>query len=1373
VNLHASEPPPSADSKPPQKQKTVAAGGRYQVLSGLGGGGMAVVYLVHDSETGRRLALKRPEPKGSVEQRRQTQELFAREFHTLAQLAHPRIVEVYDYAIDDQGPYYTMELLDGGDLQALVPADYRRVCAIARDVCSGLSLLHSRRIVHRDISPRNIRCTTDGTAKLIDFGAMTPMGPTKELVGTPVYCAPEVLNMQPLDARTDLYALGGTLYYALTGHHAYPVRDFAALPNAWRFGIARPSELVPGIPEALDALVLDLLQLDPDNRPTCAAEVMERLAAIEGRPVDEQLVVAQSYLTTPAFVGHTAELARIRTKTLRAMRKRGSTALVEGTSGVGRSRFLDACVLSGKLLGATVLRADADDASDGEYGAMRSLVRQLARAMPEPTQRAAALELDLLMHVVPELGAGSGVQPAALDPAELRPRLQSALRQLFLAVSESGPLLIAADDLHRFDEPSAAAIALLANRLRHTSILIIATVDVASPQLAASALRLFTERASRLPLHPLMEAEVKSLLVSVFGASPELDALAQRAFVLSQGNPRDVLRLAQHLVDRGVVKYRAGTWSVPAKIDPGDLPGSIAQMLAARIEELSESARSLGCAFALCPEHGFSFEECAALGERHDPSQTVRDLEQLTKADTLRAAGDRYVLNVRAFSKLLRDVLSPAAQAALHLRLAKVFEARGHDEFRVAQHLLRAGERDRALDLFATHALASQEVTDRSPEEFSKLLRSLPEDWLQTYEDALQLGLDLHRRPAQIYALRSRLAGLVAVIGLRDTPHIPLLIAQLKAACGLDDWAAADPSLEAMPRLIRALEQTQARYNALPESERVLEPVVALRALARAIITLVGSCTPLLDVAGMRGLPSLEPLAVLSPALGIVNDLVKGVLARLTGRTDEARRLYVSLLERASAPDRAGMDPSHHRYMYVLLMNGLAMIEAGMGLSSSLAWADKIQTDSLFQANAVLVRMLYQLWQGNSQEADRLKAEHDALRVQSSNRQAFENTHLVWQVTAYAAMDDLTRLKRTLDEIAPVAADNAGWRPVLAFARSEHQRVRGDVVSARNGLAETLATTKAGEHQLWANLAGAHVRALEESGEIEQAVKVGAQYLRDAEEANIGFGIVYVLVPLCVAQAKLEHPDAVANSERAIELLRRVGTTGVNLGLAYEARARVAVAQLDRAAWDTYSALCEEVFAPAGNPALFAKTRRLKRDAEKRQLAPVQAPMETSAQRGIAVTVLKSRLRACADSEARARLALRVLAEQSGATDGLLYRLTEEGPIWVASIGAIKPTEALHAMAREYIAGETHGHEASTGSDLETGIRTEWTSFGEASFRPVLLSHYVDSGYAITGLAVFAVTVDRPFAYPGETAANLSRMAVENGDAAAIPRFDD
>src|SRR5215471_7184337 len=170
-------------------------GGRYHLVRELGRGGVASVHEARDAVSGRRIALKRILARGETLDDRRALELFEREFHTLAQLVHPRIVEVYDYALDDAGPFYTMELLDGGDLQQLVPIDWRRACSIARDVCSALSLLHSRRLVHRDVSTRNVRCTNDGLAKLIDFGAMLPMGPSKVIIGTPPYVSPEVLDM--------------------------------------------------------------------------------------------------------------------------------------------------------------------------------------------------------------------------------------------------------------------------------------------------------------------------------------------------------------------------------------------------------------------------------------------------------------------------------------------------------------------------------------------------------------------------------------------------------------------------------------------------------------------------------------------------------------------------------------------------------------------------------------------------------------------------------------------------------------------------------------------------------------------------------------------------------------------------------------------------------------------------------------------------------------------------------------------------------------------------------------------------------------------------------------------------------------------------
>jgi len=238
---------------------------RYAIEDVIGRGGMAVVYRALDTLSGRRVALKQltcfDDPNDTHQH---TRSFFEREFHILAELTHPRIVEVIDYGVDADQPYYTMELLDGGDLIERAPLGWQAACVVARDICSALSLLHSRHLVFRDLSPRNVRCTEDGKAKLIDFGALAPMGVGRVAVCTPAVAAPEVARGGFLDGRTDLYALGVTLYRTLVGRNPYLAKSFDQLEEAWRLRPPSPSQLVPQIPKALDELVLDMLQLEPE-----------------------------------------------------------------------------------------------------------------------------------------------------------------------------------------------------------------------------------------------------------------------------------------------------------------------------------------------------------------------------------------------------------------------------------------------------------------------------------------------------------------------------------------------------------------------------------------------------------------------------------------------------------------------------------------------------------------------------------------------------------------------------------------------------------------------------------------------------------------------------------------------------------------------------------------------------------------------------------------------------------------------------------------------------------------------------------------------------------------------------------------------------
>ena len=204
-----------------------AVAGRYRVELLLGRGAMGEVHRAYDLATDRPVALKRFRHDGD---KRDDRLRFRHEFHTLARLRHPRIVEVFDYGVDEHDrPFYAMELLDGRDLAELSPLPWRRACGLLRDVASALAFLHARQLLHRDVAPRNVRCTEDGRAKLLDFGMLATMGVSHEVVGTLPAIAPEMLLGLPMDGRADLFGLGALAFWLITGRHPQRVRSLEDL----------------------------------------------------------------------------------------------------------------------------------------------------------------------------------------------------------------------------------------------------------------------------------------------------------------------------------------------------------------------------------------------------------------------------------------------------------------------------------------------------------------------------------------------------------------------------------------------------------------------------------------------------------------------------------------------------------------------------------------------------------------------------------------------------------------------------------------------------------------------------------------------------------------------------------------------------------------------------------------------------------------------------------------------------------------------------------------------------------------------------------------------------------------------------------------
>jgi serine/threonine protein kinase len=210
--------------------------GRYEVEDELGTGGMAVVYRARDPYMQRQVAIKVLAYQLTSDTL--YQEYFQREAEVIATLEHPCIVPVFDFGRHGNQPYIVMRYMAGGSLQDRLDEGglkARDMAHIVERVAEGLDAAHARDIIHRDVKPANILFDTSGEAFLSDFGLAKSLnrstGMTGALfVGTPEYMSPEQVRNEGLDGRSDIYALGVTLFYALAGR--LPYRDDSPLATA-------------------------------------------------------------------------------------------------------------------------------------------------------------------------------------------------------------------------------------------------------------------------------------------------------------------------------------------------------------------------------------------------------------------------------------------------------------------------------------------------------------------------------------------------------------------------------------------------------------------------------------------------------------------------------------------------------------------------------------------------------------------------------------------------------------------------------------------------------------------------------------------------------------------------------------------------------------------------------------------------------------------------------------------------------------------------------------------------------------------------------------------------------------------------------------
>ncbi|MFK3729756.1 Stk1 family PASTA domain-containing Ser/Thr kinase [Streptomyces sp. NPDC088090] len=291
-------------------------GGRYELGSVLGRGGMAEVYLAQDTRLGRTVAVKTL--RADLARDPSFQARFRREAQSAASLNHPAIVAVYDtgedYVDGVSIPYIVMEYVDGSTLRELLHSGRKllpeRTLEMTVGILQALEYSHRAGIVHRDIKPANVMLTRTGQVKVMDFGIARAMGDagmtmtqTAAVIGTAQYLSPEQAKGEQVDARSDLYSTGCLLYELLTVRPPF----IGDSPVAVAYQHVReepqpPSNFDAEITPEMDAIVLKALVKDPDYRYQSADEMRADIeACLDGQPV---AAAAAMGMAAPAYNGY-------------------------------------------------------------------------------------------------------------------------------------------------------------------------------------------------------------------------------------------------------------------------------------------------------------------------------------------------------------------------------------------------------------------------------------------------------------------------------------------------------------------------------------------------------------------------------------------------------------------------------------------------------------------------------------------------------------------------------------------------------------------------------------------------------------------------------------------------------------------------------------------------------------------------------------------------------------------------------------------------------------------------------------------------------------------------------------------------------------
>lgn len=680
---------------------------RYQLLYALGAGSMGVVHRAHDRLTGEPVALKQVllalqelafNSHSAVDDTNSLLLALAQEFRLLASLRHPNIISVLDYGFDAQRrPYFTMELLSTAQtlLQAGRGQPLAVQVALLVQTLQALAYLHRRGILHRDLKPGNV-LVSDGRVRVLDFGLAVgrDQAQTRDVSGTLLYLAPEILEGGAPSEAADLYAVGVMAYELFAGQPPFQSVE----PGQLLMQILEDDpDLTPldgltpvGAKRTLPAILVRLLSKQPASRYPSADAVIGDLCALLNQPLPpESVAIRESFLQAATFVGREQEIAQLTAALAKVLQGEGSAWLVGGESGVGKSRLLEELRTQALVAGALVLRGQAVEGGGLPYQLWHGILPRLvldsdltdleAGILKEATPAIERLVERAIPSAPPLLG-DAGQQRLALTITDLFKR-------------QAQPVVLLLEDL-QWSSESLFPLQHL-NRLTATvPLLIVATYRNDERAQLPTELPEMT----LLPLKRLNEGEIVALSQSMLGergGDNQVLTLLQRE---TEGNVFFLVEVVRALAEESGGLAQIGQMTLPAQV----FAGGVQRIIQRRLNQappwgkaLLHLAAVVGRQIDLAIMRQLCQHERSLLGEQ----SLDQWLAACADAAVLTIVGEQWLF---AHDKLRERLLADFAQPSLHRQVAQAMTVVYADDERYAEPL-------------TTHWLAAEEVVSALP----------------------------------------------------------------------------------------------------------------------------------------------------------------------------------------------------------------------------------------------------------------------------------------------------------------------------------------------------------------------------------------------------------------------------------------------------------------------------------------------------------------------------------------------------------------------------------------------------------------------------------------------------------------------------------